>query len=72
MSDFALAPRSGLEQLLLPGADGAHTDAPGVIVTLRTDLALALVIARKGKAEDLRQRVQDRFDVTLPAIAQRT
>jgi methylglutamate dehydrogenase subunit D len=70
VSDFALAPRSGLEHLLLPGTHGAHADAPGVIVTLRTDLALALVIARKGKAEDLRQRVQDRLGVTLPTTPQ--
>ena len=41
-----------------------------MIVTLRTDLALALVIARKGKTEELRQRVEDRFGETLPTTAQ--
>ena len=71
MSDFALSPRSGLEHLLLPGTRGARTDAPGVVVALRPDLALAFVMARKGKAADLRQRVQDRFGLTLPTTAQR-
>ena len=71
MSDFALSPRSGLEHLLLPGTRGALTDAPGVVVALRPDLALAFVMARKGKAADLRQRVQDRFGLTLPTTAQR-
>jgi methylglutamate dehydrogenase subunit D len=70
VADFALSPRSGLEQLLVPGTRGARTDAPGVIVALRTDLALAFVIARKGKAEELRQRLQDRLGITLPMTGQ--
>jgi methylglutamate dehydrogenase subunit D len=69
--DFALSPRSGLEHVLIPGTHGIHRDAPGVVVALRTDLALALVMARNGKTEDLRRRVQDRFDLTLPSTAQR-
>ncbi len=71
MPDFALTPRSGLEHVLLPGTHGADRDTPGVVLALRTDLALVLVMARKGKTEDLRQRVQDRFDLTLPSTAQR-
>ena len=71
MADFALPPRSGLEAVLLPGTHGARTDKPGVVVALRTDLALAFVIAGKGKIEDLRQRTQDRFGITLPMTAQR-
>jgi methylglutamate dehydrogenase subunit D len=70
--DFALLPHSGLEHLVVPGSHGARTDQPGVTVVLRTDLALAMVMARNGKAEDLRQRVQDRFGLTLPMAAQRT
>jgi methylglutamate dehydrogenase subunit D len=69
--DFTLTPRSGLQRTLFPGTHGASRDAPGVILGLRTDLALALVMARKGRTEDLRQRVQDRFDLTLPSTAQR-
>jgi heterotetrameric sarcosine oxidase gamma subunit len=72
VSDFALSPRSGLEHLLVPGSRGARTGKPGVTVALRTDLALALVMARNGKAEDLRRRVQDRFGLTLPMAAQGT
>ena len=71
MPDFALTPRSGLEHVLLPGTHGAHRDAPGVVLTVRTNLALVLVMARKGKTEDLRRRVQDRYDLTLPLTAQR-
>jgi methylglutamate dehydrogenase subunit D len=70
VSDFALSPRSGLEHLLVPGRHGAQTDKPGVAVALRTDLALALVMARSGKTEDLRRRMQDRFGLTLPMAAQ--
>jgi methylglutamate dehydrogenase subunit D len=69
--DFALTPRSSLEHVLLPGTHGADRDAPGVVLALRTDLVLALVMARKGKTEDLRRRVQDRYDLTLPLTAQR-
>jgi methylglutamate dehydrogenase subunit D len=66
-----LTPRSGLERALLPGTHGGYRDAPGVVLGLRTDLALVLVMARKGKTEDLLQRVQDRFDLTLPLSARR-
>jgi methylglutamate dehydrogenase subunit D len=69
--DFALSPRTGLEQLLLPGTHNAPTGEPGVVVALRSDLALAYVMAHKGKVEDLRQHMLDRFGVTLPTTAQR-
>jgi methylglutamate dehydrogenase subunit D len=69
--DFALTPRSGLEHVLLPGTHGAHRDAPGVVLTVRTNLALVPVMARKGKTEDLRRRVQDHCDLTLPLTPQR-
>ncbi len=71
MPDFVLTPRSGLEHLMFPGTHGAHSDAPGVVLALRADLALVLVMARKGKTEDLRQQVRDRFDLTLPSTVQR-
>ena len=71
MADFALEPCSGLEHVLLPGVQGAQEDAPGMVVTLRTGLALALVMAGNGKTDNLRRRVQDRFDLTLPLTAQR-
>jgi methylglutamate dehydrogenase subunit D len=71
VADFVLTPRSGLERALFPGTHGAYRDAPGVVLGLRTDLALVLVMARKGKTEHLRQRLHDRFDLTLPLTAQR-
>jgi methylglutamate dehydrogenase subunit D len=71
VADFALAPRSGLEHRLLPGRHGARSGEPGVTVTLRAGLALAVVMARNGKAEVLRQRVQDHFGAVLPMTARR-
>jgi methylglutamate dehydrogenase subunit D len=71
VSDFALSPRSGLDQLLQPGSHGAATGEPGVMIALRSDLALALVMARKGKTEDLRRRVSDRLGATLPMTTKR-
>jgi methylglutamate dehydrogenase subunit D len=71
VADFVLTPRSGLERALLPGTHGAYRDAAGVVLRLHTDLALVLVIARKGKTEDLRRRLQDRFDLTLPLTSRR-
>jgi methylglutamate dehydrogenase subunit D len=64
--DFALQPRSGVEHLLVPGNHGARTDTPGVTVALRRDLALALLMARNGTIEALRQRLQERFALALP------
>jgi methylglutamate dehydrogenase subunit D len=69
--DFALQPRSGLEHLLRPGVYGAGGDEPGVAITLRADLALALVMGRKDKTDDVRRRLQERFGIALPMTAQR-
>jgi sarcosine oxidase subunit gamma len=49
-----LVARSGLEHLVVPGRAGAPTDDPGVTVALVQDRALAMVIARKGRAAGLR------------------
>jgi heterotetrameric sarcosine oxidase gamma subunit len=69
VADFSLFPRSGLENLLQPGTHGDRAGEPGVAVALRTDLALAYVLARNGKTGDLQKRVQVRFDLTLPMTA---
>ena len=71
MPDFALQPRSGLEHLLRAGVYGAGGDEPGVAITLRADLALALVMGRKDKTDDVRRRLQERFGIALPMTAQR-
>jgi methylglutamate dehydrogenase subunit D len=69
VADFSLFPRSGLEHLLQPGTHGDHAGEPGVAVALRTDLALAYVLARNGKGGELQKRVQDRFGLRLPMTA---
>ena len=69
MADFSLFPRSGLENLLQPGSHGDPAREPGVAVALRTDLALAYVLARNSKTDELQKRVRDRFDLTLPMAA---
>ena len=70
MADFSLFPRSGLEPLLQPGTHGDYAGDPGVAVALRTDLALAYVLARNSKAGELQRRVRERFGLTLPMAAQ--
>jgi methylglutamate dehydrogenase subunit D len=70
VADFSLFPRSGLEALLQPGTHDNHAGEPGVTVALRTDLALAYVLARSGKAGELQKRVRDRFGLRLPMAAQ--
>jgi methylglutamate dehydrogenase subunit D len=69
VADFSLAQRSGLERLLQQGHSGPAGE-PGIVAVLRTDLALAYVLARNGKAEALRRHVQDRFGLSLPIAAQ--
>ena len=43
----------------------------GVAVALRTDLALAYVLARNSKAGELQRRLRERFGLNLPMAAQR-
>ena len=71
MADFSLFPRSGLEQRLRPGTYGDDAGEPGVAVALRTDLALAYVLARNSKAGELQRRLRERFGLNLPMAAQR-
>ena len=70
MAEFSLFQRSGLEQLTRQAVQGADVHEPGIVALLRSDLALAYVLARNGKAEALRQRVQDCFSLRLPMAAQ--
>jgi methylglutamate dehydrogenase subunit D len=70
VADVSLFPRSGLEHLLQAGTHGPHAGEPGVILALRTDLALAYVLARNGKTDALQQRVRDRFGLSMPTTAQ--
>jgi methylglutamate dehydrogenase subunit D len=61
-----LIPRSGLEHLAVPGRHGAAAGEPGVVVSLRTDLALVAIMARKGRENALAQRVREVFGAALP------
>jgi methylglutamate dehydrogenase subunit D len=69
VADFSLFPRSGLEHLLRPEIHGDHAGEPAVAVALRTDVALAYVLARNGKNAELQKRVHDRFGLALPMAA---
>jgi heterotetrameric sarcosine oxidase gamma subunit len=70
VADFPLYARSGLEHLLQQKSHGDHTADPGVAVTLRNDLALAYVLVRAGKGDELQTRLQHRFGLRLPLAAQ--
>jgi methylglutamate dehydrogenase subunit D len=69
--DIALVPLSGLEQILTVGTHGRDWGQPGVTLTLCDDVALAAIMCRKGRAEDLQNRVRDRFGVALPTTPKR-
>jgi heterotetrameric sarcosine oxidase gamma subunit len=71
VSDFALTASTGLDGALTPGLDGAPNGTPGITITPRTGLALANVIVRAGKTDDLTQRVQETYGLSLPATPQR-
>jgi methylglutamate dehydrogenase subunit D len=65
-----LTPRSGLEGLAIAGHYGAE-GAAGVTLTLRNDLAVAMVIARRAQHDSLALRVRDTFGLDLPATPRR-
>lgn len=58
-----LSPRSGLESL---PATNPHAGEAGVRIALRSNLALASVIARKGQDDALAARVREHFALDLP------
>ena len=61
-----LIPQFGIERCTMPGRYGAEVGEAGVRITLRTDLALASVIARAGQQEALSRRVYEEFGLELP------
>ena len=71
MADLVLSPRSALERVLVPGHSGAEVDLPGVTIAEHTGLALASVMARKGKITDLAAHVKQRFATDLPITPRR-
>jgi heterotetrameric sarcosine oxidase gamma subunit len=67
----SLTPRLGLERVAVPGHLGPAGD-PGVVIALRSDMALASVMARKDCHDVLARRVRDVFGLDLPAASRRS
>ena len=66
MADFALQARAPLTGLAGPGRFGAATPNPGLVIDERTDLALATVMARRGKEQELNRAVATIYGLDLP------
>lgn len=64
-----LTPRSAF--IGLPGRSGRTEGEPGVTVRPRDDLAMAKLIARKGRADDLAAAIRSRYGLDLPAMPKR-
>lgn len=71
MAECVLTARSGLEHLAVPGRRGAAAGEAGVSMTVRSDVALASVLARKGRGEALAARGRAAFGIELPATPKR-
>jgi sarcosine oxidase subunit gamma len=65
MPDRGLPARAPLAGLALPGRSGAATRKPGLLIEERTDLALATVMARHGKEQDLKGTVAAAYGLDL-------
>ena len=66
MADPGLQARAPLTGLARPGRFGAATPNPGLVIEERTDLALATVMARRGKEQDLKRAVAAAYGLDLP------
>jgi sarcosine oxidase subunit gamma len=66
MADPDLRVRAPLDGLAQPGRFGAATPNPGLVIEERTDLALATVMARRGKERDVRRIVAAAYGIDLP------
>jgi heterotetrameric sarcosine oxidase gamma subunit len=62
-----LVSRSALHGVALPGRFGKGDGPPGVTLSERVDLGLAVVAARKGRREALAAAVRAAYGVDLPA-----
>jgi methylglutamate dehydrogenase subunit D len=71
VSSPLLTSRSALDRVLAPGRFGAEVDAPGVFIAERTGLALASVMARKGKAGAVSAHAKQIFGIDLPLTPRR-
>ena len=73
MADAAtLRPRSAFDGLLTPGDRGGRDDGePGVRFAERTGLALAGVVARRGRTGELAVAAERAFGIALPTTPRR-
>jgi sarcosine oxidase subunit gamma len=67
MASFAQQERSALYGIALPGRYGRITGMPGLLIEERSDVALASVIARRGKRDALVSAVETTYGVPLPS-----
>ena len=70
MPDLVLQARAPLAGFARPGRFGADTPKPGLLIEERTGLALATMIARRGKERDLKSAVAEAYGLDLPARPQ--
>lgn len=66
MVDFDRTARAPLQGIAQPGRFGTVGSSPGLIVEERIDLALASVIARRGRERDLKHIIVRAFEIELP------
>lgn len=66
MVDIALVPRGPLHGVAQRGRFGTVGARAGLIIEERTDLALASVIARRGRERDLKDAIGNAFAIELP------
>jgi len=71
MADTAAAARSSLDGLVSPGRHGRAGGPPGLVLAELGQVALASVIARKGKAAQANEACRRSFGVELPRVPRR-
>lgn len=71
MFDADFIARFGLERLATPGRHGVADGRPGVVISHRTNFAIAAIMARKGNEDALTQRVRKEFALDLPVKPRR-
>jgi methylglutamate dehydrogenase subunit D len=67
MADPQMQARVPLAGFAEAGRFGAATSRPGIVIEERTDLALATVMARRGKDGELARAVAAAYGIDLPA-----
>jgi methylglutamate dehydrogenase subunit D len=66
MVDLSITARAPLQEVARLGRFGAVAADTGLVIEERTDLAMATVIARRGKQDDLKRAVAAAYGLDLP------